>query len=107
MDAWPGQGERLEAVIPVHTHFDHAMDSALVADRTGARLVGGESAANLCRGHGLPEDEGGRRGPRRTNRLGAFDVTLDRVAPLPTGPVPWRDRSARCMTAGEASAYRF
>lgn len=33
---------RLTAVIPVHTHIDHAMDSALVADRTGAQLVGGE-----------------------------------------------------------------
>lgn len=32
---------RLTAVIPVHTHIDHAMDSALVADRTGAQLVGG------------------------------------------------------------------
>src|ERR1700744_3505735 len=32
---------RLDAVIPVHTHFDHVMDSALVADRTGAQLVGG------------------------------------------------------------------
>jgi L-ascorbate metabolism protein UlaG (beta-lactamase superfamily) len=47
---------RLEAVIPVHTHFDHALDSALVAQRTGALLVGGESAANIGRGHGLPED---------------------------------------------------
>ena len=33
--------DRLEAVLPVHTHFDHAMDSAAVAERTGARLVGG------------------------------------------------------------------
>src|SRR5581483_10179055 len=47
---------RLEAVVPVHTHFDHALDSALVADRTGARLVGGESAANVGRGYGLAED---------------------------------------------------
>ena len=46
----------LTAVIPVHTHIDHALDSALVAHRTGALLVGGESAANLGRGHGLPED---------------------------------------------------
>ena len=29
--------QRLEAVLPVHTHFDHAMDSAVVAERTGAR----------------------------------------------------------------------
>ena len=33
--------DRLEAVLPVHTHFDHAMDSAVVAERTGARFVGG------------------------------------------------------------------
>jgi L-ascorbate metabolism protein UlaG (beta-lactamase superfamily) len=47
--------ERLDAVVPVHTHYDHALDSALVADRTGAVLAGGESAANIGRGHGLPE----------------------------------------------------
>src|SRR5690349_5314770 len=35
--------DKLEAVLPVHSHFDHAMDSAVVAERTGARLVGGNS----------------------------------------------------------------
>jgi L-ascorbate metabolism protein UlaG (beta-lactamase superfamily) len=44
---------RLAAVLPVHTHYDHALDSAVVADRTRARLVGGESAANIARGQGL------------------------------------------------------
>lgn len=48
--------ERVDAVVPVHTHFDHAMDSAVVAARTGATLVGGESAANVGRGGGLPAD---------------------------------------------------
>ncbi|CAN5347472.1 MBL fold metallo-hydrolase [soil metagenome] len=47
---------RLDAVIPVHTHFDHAMDTALVAERTGAQVICGTSAANIARGHGLPED---------------------------------------------------
>jgi glyoxylase-like metal-dependent hydrolase (beta-lactamase superfamily II) len=47
---------RLDAVIPVHTHYDHALDSALVADRTGAQLVGGESAAYVGRGYGLAAD---------------------------------------------------
>ena len=42
--------DRLAAVLPVHSHFDHAMDSAVVADRTGAVLVGGESTANVGRG---------------------------------------------------------
>jgi L-ascorbate metabolism protein UlaG (beta-lactamase superfamily) len=45
----------LDAVIPVHTHFDHALDSAEVAIRTGAPLVGGPSAAQVGRGHGLPD----------------------------------------------------
>jgi L-ascorbate metabolism protein UlaG (beta-lactamase superfamily) len=66
----------LEAVIPVHTHIDHVMDSALVADRTGARLVGGESAANVGRGYGLAEDRLVVATPGEPIRLGAYDVTL-------------------------------
>ena len=49
--------DRVEAVLPVHTHFDHAMDSAVVAQLTGAQLVGGQSTANIGHGHGLPEDQ--------------------------------------------------
>jgi L-ascorbate metabolism protein UlaG (beta-lactamase superfamily) len=67
---------RLEAVIPVHTHYDHVMDSALVADRTGAQLVGGESAANVGRGHGLPEDRLVVAVNGEPIRLGAYEVTL-------------------------------
>lgn len=47
---------RVRAVVPVHSHFDHALDSAAVATSTGARLVGGASTANLGRGGGVPED---------------------------------------------------
>src|SRR6201992_1896936 len=67
---------RLAAVIPVHTHIDHVMDSALVADRTGAKLVGGESAANVGRGHGLPENRLVVAVSGEPIRLGAFEVTL-------------------------------
>jgi L-ascorbate metabolism protein UlaG (beta-lactamase superfamily) len=67
---------RLEAVFPVHTHYDHVMDSALVADRTGAQLVGGESAANVGRGHGLPEDRLVVAVNGEPIRLGAYEVTL-------------------------------
>jgi L-ascorbate metabolism protein UlaG (beta-lactamase superfamily) len=67
---------RLEAVVPVHTHIDHALDSALVADRTGARLVGGESAANVGRGYGLAKDRIVVAVSGEPIRLGAFDVTL-------------------------------
>ncbi len=68
--------ERLDAVMPVHTHFDHAMDSAVVAQRTGAKVVGGTSAAYLGRGAGLPEDRLVVVTPGEPASLGAFDVAL-------------------------------
>lgn len=68
--------QRLAAVIPLHTHIDHAMDSAVVADRTGATLVGGESAANVGRGHGLSEDRMIVAEPGQSLALGDYDVTL-------------------------------
>lgn len=67
---------RLEAVLPVHTHFDHAMDSAVVAERTGAALVGGGSALQIGRGHGLAADRIVMATPGEPMLLGAFDVTL-------------------------------
>ena len=68
--------KRLAAVIPVHTHFDHALDSALVADRTGAQLVGGASAANVGRGHGLSEDRIVVVESGAPIQLGAYEITL-------------------------------
>ncbi|OBF94645.1 MBL fold metallo-hydrolase [Mycobacterium sp. 852014-52450_SCH5900713] len=100
---------RLEAVIPVHTHIDHVLDSALVADRTGARLVGGRSAANVGRGYGLPEDRLVVAASGEPIALGAFDVTLveshhcppDRFPGMIEAPVtpPVRASAYRC---GEA-----
>jgi L-ascorbate metabolism protein UlaG (beta-lactamase superfamily) len=66
----------LDAVIPVHTHYDHALDSALVAARTAAPLVGGESAANVARGHRLGEDRIIVATPGEPMTLGAYEVTL-------------------------------
>jgi L-ascorbate metabolism protein UlaG (beta-lactamase superfamily) len=98
--------ERLEAVMPVHTHFDHAMDSAVVAQRTGAKVVGGTSAAHLGRGAGLPEDRLVVVTPGVPVSLGAFDVTLvvgdhcppDRFPGAITAPVvpPVRASAYRC-----------
>ncbi|MGE2722026.1 MBL fold metallo-hydrolase [Mycolicibacterium celeriflavum] len=68
--------DRLEAVLPVHTHYDHAMDSAVVAERTGAHLVGGQSAAQVGRGHRLPEDRIVIAEPGAPVTIGAYEVTL-------------------------------
>jgi len=45
--------DRLAAVVVLHGHYDHAMDAPSVARRTGALLVGDESALNVARGAGL------------------------------------------------------
>lgn len=68
--------DRLAAVLPVHTHFDHALDSAVVAERTGAVLVGGSSAAQIGIGGGLPDDRIVTVTPGEPVPLGAYDVTL-------------------------------
>ncbi len=47
----------LAAVLVAHSHYDHALDSAAVAWRTGAKLVGSESTLNIGRGFGLHEED--------------------------------------------------
>ena len=106
---------RLAAVVPVHTHFDHALDSALVADRTGAQLVGGESAANVGRGHGLAAERLVIAEPGEPIRLGAFDITLvesrhsppDRFPGTIDQPVvpPVRAAAYRCGEAWSALVH--
>lgn len=68
--------DKLEAVLPVHSHFDHAMDSAVVAERTGARLVGGTSTAQVGIGGGLDPERTVTVTPGEAVSLGAYDVTL-------------------------------
>ncbi len=96
---------RLEAVIPVHTHIDHVMDSALVADRTGARLVGGKSAANVGRGYGLPGDRIVVAVSGEPIRLGAYDVTLVESHHCPPDRFPG-EIAEPLVPPVKASAYR-
>ena len=68
--------ERLDAIVPVHTHYDHAQDTAVVAELTGAVLLGGESAGNVGRGHGLPEEQIRRATPGEEMTFGTFRLTM-------------------------------
>ncbi|RZT97640.1 MBL fold metallo-hydrolase [Rivibacter subsaxonicus] len=67
---------RLAAVIPLHTHYDHALDSALVAERTGALLVGSASAMQLGITQGLPADRMKQVRSGDTLQLGKFKLTF-------------------------------
>jgi len=66
----------LAGVIVGHSHYDHSLDSPLVAHLTNAVLVGSESTANIGRGYGLLEDN--LLVPREGEplRFGRFTVTL-------------------------------
>ena len=96
---------RLAAVVPVHTHVDHALDSAVVAQRTGALLVGGESAANLGRGAGLGEDRLHVAASGDSVSLGPFTVTLVESDHCPPDRFPGRISTPLAPPA-KASAYR-
>ncbi len=95
----------LDAVIPVHTHYDHAMDSAVVARRTGAAVIGGPSASHIAQGGGLPDDRIVVAESGDTVRAGAFELTMVRGAHCPPdrwpGPI-----EAPVVPPARISAYR-
>nr|WP_281385882.1 MBL fold metallo-hydrolase [Nocardioides luti] len=97
--------ERLDAVLPVHTHYDHAQDSAVVAERTGAVLVGGTSAANIGRGHGLPEERLRVAAPGEPMTYGAFTLTLVESHHCPPDRMPGTIDEPLVPPA-KAAAYR-
>lgn len=82
---------RLAAIIPVHSHFDHAMDVGLVANRTSAVVLGSESTANIVRGANVPVDQYQILADGESRQFGDFTVTLvhSRHAPVGFGDGPW------------------
>lgn len=76
---------RLAAVIVCHSHYDHAMDTPLVAMKTGATVIGSSSTANIARGGDVPEDR--IRTPAQGEALtfGKFKVTLLPSRHAPSG----------------------
>lgn len=79
---------RLDAIVPVHTHFDHGLDSASIAARTGATLLGSESAAQLGRGGGLPEEQIAVAHSPHEQTFGSFSLTLIASAHCPPDRFP-------------------
>ena len=74
---------KLDAIPVLHTHFDHAMDSPLVAQRTGAQLLGSASTAMVGRGGGLPEARITTVQTHHPYRFGDFTLYF-----VPAGHVP-------------------
>ncbi len=79
---------KLAAVVPLHSHYDHAMDAPLVAQRSGALLVGGASTLNLGRGLGLGEAQMRPVKAGDVVELGRFKL---RFLASRHSPTPWSD----------------
>ena len=75
----------LDAVIPIHSHYDHALDASEVAMRTGATLIGSPSTANIGRGNGLTEKQIRTVQPGDVARLGKFKITFISAVHSPHG----------------------
>ena len=78
---------RLAAIIPVHSHFDHAMDIGAIANRSSASILGSESTAQVARGAGVPEDQITVVDGVTSFEFGNFRVTL---RPSGHAPIGWR-----------------
>ena len=46
---------RADVIFLTHTHPDHSLDMPYIARKTGARIVGTESTANIARAYDIPE----------------------------------------------------
>ena len=79
--------DRVAAIIPSHTHFDHALDSASIANRTGAVIFGSPSAGRLARGASVPEEQISIVTDTATREFGLFQITLITTPHIPFG---WR-----------------
>jgi L-ascorbate metabolism protein UlaG (beta-lactamase superfamily) len=77
--------DRLAAIIPVHSHFDHAMDVGHVANRTSAVILGSESTANIARGEGVPVDQYQILADGETRQFGEFTIKLLASTHAPIG----------------------
>jgi len=82
---------RLAAIVPTHSHFDHAMDVGIVANRSSAVVLGSESTANIARGERLPVDQYQILANGENRQFGDFTITLivSKHAPVADGAKPW------------------
>jgi len=78
---------QLAAIIPAHSHFDHAMDVGAIANRSYASILGSATTAQIARGAGVPEDHVVVVSSNTEYTFGNFTVTLVTSA---HAPFAWR-----------------
>jgi L-ascorbate metabolism protein UlaG (beta-lactamase superfamily) len=89
---------RLAAVVTNHAHYDHAMDSSLVARKTGAVLIGDASTMNIGKGAGLPAQAMRQVSAGESVQLGQWRLTF---VPSAHAPTPWSHTGQNVDPIGE------
>jgi L-ascorbate metabolism protein UlaG (beta-lactamase superfamily) len=96
---------KLAALLVAHSHHDHALDSAAVARRTDALLIGSESTANIGRGESFPPDRIRVIKGCETFTFGQFKVIVFKSMHSPNALFEGEISSPLC-TPAKASAYK-
>lgn len=65
-----------DGIVVGHSHFDHVMDVPDIARRTGARVIGSRSTANLMQACGIPESQVTVCGGGEVLEVGPFKITM-------------------------------
>jgi len=68
--------DRLKAIFVSHTHHDHVMDAPYMANKTGAKVYGTSSAANVCKGENVPEEQIEVFENDQTYKVGDYEITI-------------------------------
>jgi len=89
---------QLAAIIPAHSHFDHAMDIGAIANRTSASILGSSTTAQIARGANVPEDQIVLASSGTQYVFGNFTVTLIGSA---HAPIAWGGATPLAGTLAE------
>lgn len=92
---------KLAAVIPVHSHYDHAMDSPLVAMKTGAVLIGSRSTGNIAKGLDFGERKFREVGDSGIFTFGKFTIRLlkSKHFTFPNAALGGKDKDSEVINA--------
>jgi len=97
---------RLAALIPTHSHHDHAMDVGHIANRTSAVVLGSESTANIVRGANVPVDQYQILGNGELRQFGEFTASVSPPEGSNTRMGKHRDSVAAAVSRNAGSPAR-